>query len=413
MQGDIRYTQPMKYTFKAKNIEGVVKEGVIEADTRDAAASILQKNNLVPVFLREETRSSALLKEVSRIWEGVGKKELVVFFRQLGVLIEAKVPVTSSLLAIAEETDNSYFRMIIKEIKDDVDDGMALSEAFAKHKDVFSPLVVNLIHAGEVSGGLQSAVGFVADNSEKEYYLSSKIKGALYYPAFVLFVAGVIGFLVVSFIIPKITVILKDFDTKLPWYTHAIMSVSDFLAAFWWIVLLLFLVAVAAFYLYLRTPDGKRVWDEHLFSLPVFGRIAQYIYIARFAENLGILLNGGIPVVRSLTIVSNIVGNDIFRNVALDAAEEVKKGGNMSSVLFRSKEVPHLVSQMVKIGEESGSVSNILRNISAFYTQEVDGMTRNLTTLLEPFLIVILGIGVAILVIGILLPIYDVVGNFV
>ena len=170
----------MKFRFKAKNIEGVVKEGVIEAESRDAAASVLQNNDLVPIYVREETQVSSVMRDISRVWEGVNKKELLVFFRQLSVLIESKVPVTSSLLAIAEETENSYFRMIIKEVKEDVDDGMALSEAFAKHPYVFSPLVVNLIHAGEVSGGLQSAINFGADHTEKEYYLTSKIKGALY-----------------------------------------------------------------------------------------------------------------------------------------------------------------------------------------------------------------------------------------
>lgn len=403
----------MKFRFKAKNIEGTAREGVIEAEDRDAAISVLQKNGLVPVVVREETKRSAIEKEVSRLWEGVGKKELVVFFHQLGVLIESKVPVTSSLLAIAEETENSYLRQVLKEVKDDVDDGMSLSDAFAKHPTVFSPLVVHLIHAGEVSGGLQSAISFVADNTEKEYYLASKIKGALYYPAFVLGVAAIITFLVVTFIIPKITVILKDFDAELPWYTKVIMSISDFLAAYWWSVLLVFFAAGIGIFYYFRTPDGRRVLDEHIFSIPVVGKIARYIYLARFAENLGVLLNGGIPVVRSLTIVSDIVGNESFRAVALGAADEVKRGGNMSTTLFQSKDVPHLVAQMVKIGEESGSVSNVLRSVAGFYTQEVDSMTRNLTTLLEPFLIVLLGIGVAIIVIGILLPIYNVVGNFV
>lgn len=389
-----------------------MKEGVIEAESRDAAASILQRNDLVPVFVREETQVSAVMRDLSRIWEGVSKKELLVFFRQFGVLVESKVPITSSLLAIAEETENSYFRSVVKEVKDNVDDGMALSEAFAKHPHVFSPLVVNLIHAGEVSGSLQSAINFVADHIEKEYYLTSKIKGALYYPAFVLSVAAIITFLVVTFIIPKITVVLKDFETDLPWYTKAIMSASDFLAAYWWIVILVVLVGGVMLVYYARTTDGRRVIDEHILSVPVIGKMAQYIYLARFAENLGALLNGGIPVVRSLDIVSNIVGNNSFQRVGLNAAEEIKKGGNMSTVFFKSPEIPHLVSQMVKIGEESGSVSNILRSVASFYTQEVDGMTRNLTALLEPFLIVGLGIGVAILVIGILLPIYNVVGNF-
>ncbi len=403
----------MKFRFKAKNIEGAVKEGVIDAENRDSAASILQKNGLIPISVREEVQTSAVMRDLSRIWEGVSKKEILIFFRQFGVLIESKVPVTSSLLAIAEETENSYFRMVIKEVKGDVDDGMALSEAFAKHPYVFSPLVVNLIHAGEISGGLQSAVSFVADHTEKEYYLTSKIRGALYYPAFVLGVATIITFLVVTFIIPKITLVLKDFDTQLPWYTKAIMSASDFLSAFWWVIALLVVVAGGAIAYYVRTEDGRRVIDDHILSVPIVGKMARYIYLTRFAENLGALLNGGIPVVRSLVIVSNIVGNNAFRNVALDAAEEIKKGGSMSTVLFRSSEIPHLVSQMVKIGEESGSVANILKSIASFYSQEVDGMTRNLTTLLEPFLIVGLGIGVAILVIGILMPIYNVVGNFV
>jgi len=402
----------MKFAFKAKSVDGALKEGFVEAERRDAANLVLQKNGLLPVLIREEGGKYAVMKDLSRIWEGVNNKELVAFFRQFSVLIEAKVPVTSALLAIAEETENSYFRIILKETKDDVDDGMSLSEAFGKHMDVFSPLAVNLIHAGEVSGGLQHSIGFVADTLEKDYILVSKIKSALYYPAFVLGVAGIIGFLVVAFIVPKITVVLKDFGADLPWYTKVIMATSDFLAVYWWTVVLLVGGLIWAFIYYIRTPDGRRAWDEQIFSIPVAGKIAQYIFIARLSENLGILLNGGIPIIRSLSIVSGIVGNQTFQAIILDAAEEVRKGGNMSTAFFRAKQIPHLVSQMVKIGEESGTISAILGNVASFYSQEVDGMTRNLTTLLEPILIVALGIGVAILVVGILLPIYNVVGNF-
>lgn len=402
----------MKFIFKAKNSEGLLKEGIVESDNRDAASLILQKNGLIPLSVREETQVSAVMKELSRMWEGVSTKELVAFFRQLAVLIEAKVPVTSSLIAIAEETENSYFRIILKEVKDDVDDGMALSEAFAKHPNIFTMMMVNLIRAGEISGGLQRAINFVADSIEKDYHLTAKIRGALYYPAFILGAAAIVGFLVIVFIIPKITTILKDFAGQLPWYTKAIIGTSDFLSAYWWVVILLFFVIGAAFYYYIRTPDGKREWEAQILDIPVVGRIAQYVFLARLAENLGVLLNGGIPVVRSLTIVSTIIGNESFKRVVLEAAEEVKTGGNMSTVFSQSKEIPHLVSQMVRIGEESGTLSNILKSTASFYSQEVDGMTRNLTSLLEPALIVILGIGVGILVVGILLPIYNVVGNF-
>lgn len=402
----------MKLIFKAKNAEGLLKEGIVEADNRDAAGLILQKNGLIPISVREETKVSATIKEISRIWEGVSTKELVAFFRQLSVLIEAKVPVTSSLIAIAEETENSYFRIILKEVKEDVDDGMALSEAFAKHPAIFSTMMVNLIRAGEISGGLQRAITFVADSVEKDYHLTGKIRGALYYPAFILGAATIVGFLVIVFIVPKITSILEDFEGQLPWYTKAIIGTSDFLSVYWWTIILLFLVVGAAFYYYIRTPDGKREWEAQILDIPVIGKIAQYVFLARLTENLGVLLNGGIPVVRSLTIVSTIIGNESFKYVVLKAAEEVKTGGNMSTVFFQSKEIPHLVSQMIKIGEESGTLSNILKSTASFYSQEVDDMTRNLTSLLEPALIVVLGIGVGILVVGILLPIYNVVGNF-
>ncbi len=402
----------MKFAFKAKSVEGVLKEGFVEADSRDAANLLLQKNGLLPVLIREEGGKYAVIKDLSRIWEGVNRKELVAFFRQLSVLIEAKVPVTSSILAIAEETDNAYFRIVLKEIKDDVDDGMSLSDALGKHTDVFPALSINLIHAGEVSGGLQHSITFIADSLEKDYILVSKIKGAMYYPAFVLGVAGIIGFIVIAFIVPKITVILKDFSTALPWYTVVIMAVSDFFAVYWWTVVVLVATLGGSFNYYIRTSDGRRAWDEQVFVIPIVGKIAQYVFIARLAENLGILLNGGIPIIRALSIVSGIVGNQTFQAIIHDAEEEVRKGGSMSTAFFRSKQIPHLVSQMVKIGEETGTISAILRNISNFYSQEVDNMTQNLTTLLEPILIVFLGIGVAILVVGILLPIYNVVGNF-
>lgn len=401
----------MKFNFRAKNPEGILKEGIVEAADRNSASLILQKNGLLPLSIRSESQVSELLKEVTRLWEGVSTKELVAFFRQFAVLIDAKVPVTASLVAIAEETENSYFRIILKEIKDDVDDGMALSEAFGKHPEIFTPLIVNLIRAGEISGGLQRSITFIADNLEKDYHLVGKIRGALIYPAFVLSAASTVAFLVATFVIPKLTSVLEDFQANLPWYTKVIIGVSNFLSNYWWLVVILVFAAILGFIYYIKTPDGRKEFDAQLLAIPVVGKIAQYIYVARLTENLGILLNGGIPVVRSLSIAGSIVGNESFRRIALEASEEVKTGGSMSTVFFRSPEIPHLVSQMVKIGEESGTLSQILRNISSFYAQEVDALTNSLTALLEPFMIVVLGIGVAILVVGILLPIYNAVGS--
>lgn len=401
----------MKFVFKAKNNDGVLKEGIIEALDRNAAGMVLQKNNLVPISLREDGRTSGLVKELSRIWDGVSVKEQVNFFRQLSVLIEAKVPITSSIVTIAEETDNAYFRILLKEIKDDVDDGMSLSEAFGKFPEVFSPLVVNLIRAGEISGSLQKTIAYIADNLERNYHLASKIRGALTYPVFVLSAAGVIGMLVSIFILPKLTIMLKEYQVALPWYTKMIIGFSDFMEQYWLAVFVGIVGVVSGFVYYLNTENGKRWWDEVILGIPIIGKVAQYIYTARMAENLSVLLNSGIPVVKALTLTSSIVSNRVFERVLLDAAEEVKTGGNISSVFLKSTVMPRMVSQMFRIGEESGTLVQVLKSVSDFYTAEVDILTKSLTALLEPVLIIFLGVGVGIMVVGILMPIYDIAGQ--
>src|SRR3989344_5463564 len=402
----------MKFVFKAKNESGQIREGVVEALDSGAAVQILQKNNLIPISIREEAeRSMAIMRAAERLWEGVSQKELMVFFQQLATLIEARVPIVSSLATIGEQSNNRNLRSIIKEMADDIEDGMPFSEAMEKHPDIFSPLTVNMIKAGEVSGSLQKSVVFVAENIEKNYQLTSKIKGALYFPVFVLVVAFIIGFLVVTFILPKITVLIKDLNVPVPWYTNALIWLGDFMNQYWWVVLMVIIAGIGGLYYYVRTPAGRREWEQIILKIPVIGTLAQNIYITRFAENLSALLNSGIPVVRALIIVSEVVGNQVFERIMIKAVEEVKSGGNMSTVFIRTPEMPPIVSQMMRIGEETGTLANVLESVSKFYSQEVDNMTRSLTTLIEPVLILFLGIAVGILVVGVLMPIYNLAGQ--
>ncbi len=398
----------MKFTFKAKDTRGEIREGMVEAINPKAAAEILGRNNLVPITIKEERKTLSIVKGFEHLWEGVRPKELVVFFQQLATLVEARVPIVSALRTIEEQTSNRYFRILLKEMADDIEDGAQFSVAIEKHADVFSPLVINMLRAGEASGELQKSIEVVAESIEKNYQLAAKIKGALYYPAFVLLVAFIIGFLVVTFILPKITIMIKDLHVPVPWYTSTLIWLGDFMSAWWWAVLLGLLAAVSGVVYYLRTEAGRHEWEVILLKIPVIGSLARSIYITRFAENLGSLLNGGIPVVRALIIVSEIVGNQVFEKIILRAADEVRSGGTMSTVFLRSKEIPPIVSQMIRIGEETGSLSGVLMSTAKFYNQEVETTTKSLTTLIEPLLIVLLGIGVGILVIGVLLPIYDV-----
>jgi len=404
----------MKFNFKAKTEAGDLKEGLVEAISREAAIDILQRNGLIPLQVGTQEKNSlkGYLREFQKLWEGVSPKELMVIFRQLSTLIEARVPVVTSLKTLAEQIDNRYLKLILKEIEDNIEDGMSFSESLEKHPKVFDTMTINIIRAGEISGNLQRSIEFVADSIEKNYHLTSKIKGALFYPVFVIIVAGAIGFLVITFILPKITGMIKEMEAAVPWYTTILIGISDFMNQYWWAALIIIFGAAGGLYYHFSSESGKRERDIIILYLPVFKTLAKNVFITRFSENLSALMAGGIPVVRALVITSDVIGNTVYAQIMLKAAEEVKTGGAMSGVFERyPDEIPPIVSQMVKIGEETGTMAHVLAGIGKFYNQEVDVMTRNLTSLIEPILIVVLGIGVGILTIGILLPIYNIAGQ--
>lgn len=403
----------MKFLFRAKTQTGELREGTVEALDVEAAAAILQRDQLIPLSLDSMEKSGFSLSNIfARYWNGVSVKEKLVFFQQLATLIEARVPITISLRTIGDQSTNAFFRALLKEMASDIDDGMPFSEVLAKHPDIFDSLSVNMIRAGEVSGSLHKSISFVADNIEKNYQLTAKIKSALYYPAFVLLVAFIIGFLVVTFILPRITLIIKDMKVPVPWYTSVLIWLGDFMNAYWWAVLILLMLGIAGLFYYLKSPQGRRDWEIIMLKIPVIGTLAKNVYVTRFSENFSSLLESGIPVVKSLQIVSEVIGNHVYRNVILKAAEEVRTGGSISTVFLQSpKEIPQIVAQMVRIGEETGTISKVLESVAKFYNQEVNNMTRNLTTLIEPVLIVFLGMGVAVLVVGVLLPIYNIAGQ--
>ena len=388
-----------------------MREGTVEAVNTEAATQILDRNGLVPIFLKKVEKTSSIMKSVSRLWEGISQRDLMAFFQQFTILIEARVPIVSALRTISDQEDNKYLRIILKEIADNVEEGMIFSEAVRKYPDVFNALTVNVLHAGEVSGELQKSVEIISDNIEKSYQLTGKIKSALYYPIFVLSAAFIIGFLVITFILPKLTLMIKEMGISVPWYTTALIWLGDFMNAYWWAVLIVMTAVGGGIYYYLNTEAGKAEMQVILLRLPVIGTLARGVYLTRFADTLGALLNGNIPVVKALMIVSQVVGNEVFEKIIIEAADQVKAGSVMSSVFIQSEEMPAIVSQMVRIGEETGTLPHVLKSIGKFYSQEVDNMTRSLTTLIEPVLIVFLGIGVGIMVVGVLLPIYNIAGQ--
>lgn len=398
----------MKFSFQAKNKNGEIHEGSIEAVNSDAAVNVLRERGMMPLVVKKTDDVPEIVKSLQHLWDGVNLRELSVFYRQLATLIEAKVSIVAALRAVGDQSTNLYLNTVIKEMVSDIEDGISFSETMAKHPEVFPSLAVNMIKAGELSGNLQRSIVFLADNAEKNYDLNSKIKGALFYPIFVLVASTIIGFIVFTVVLPKLTGIFKDFAVEIPWYTRALMYIGDFMSVYWWVVLLGIFAIVGAFFYYIKTDDGRKEWDIIKLNLPVVGRLFQYVYLARFAENLAVLLDGGIPIVRALIIVSEVVDCTAYESVILRAADEVKTGGSMNTVFARSVYYPPIVAQMIKIGEDAGKISGVLNNVSTFYSQETDRVTRNLSTMLEPILITILGLGVGLLVFAVLVPIYSI-----
>jgi type IV pilus assembly protein PilC len=397
----------MKYKYKARNQAGAVQEGIVEASTQSNATILLQRHNLVVVELQPQ-KESDIFSGVSRLWEGISGKEFVMFSRQMAVMVEAKVPLLAALKGIIEQTTNPYFAGVLSVVLADVDEGKSLSEAMRRHSEVFSDLYVNMVQSGEISGNLQQSLESLADNIEKNYALTQKIKGVLYYPAFILGAFFLVGFLMIAFVIPKLTEMLKETDAKLPITTKMLIWTGDIMQHYWWAVLILVAAAVSGMIYYVRTEEGKKEFDVILLKIPVVGRVMKYVYLARFAENLSTLVRSGIPIVSALQISGKTVGNIVFEAHIAEAAEKVKTGGSVNEVLAQKKDFPPIMSQMIKVGEDTGKLDMTLDTMAKFYTREADQIVSNLSSIIEPVLIVILGVGVGTLVFSIIIPIYNI-----
>lgn len=397
----------MKYKYEARNQAGEIQEGFVEATTIANATLVLQQHNLVVVSVKP-VQESGLLGGLSQAWEGISAKEFVIFTRQLAVMIEAKVPLTVAFKSIASQTANPFFASVLSRIISDIDEGKTLSECFQKHPRVFSELFVNMVQSGEISGNLQKTLEDLADNIEKNYTLTQKIRGVLYYPAFIMAAFFSVAFIMITFVIPKLMTMLKETNAKLPITTKILIWSGDFMQKWWWAVLLAFIAAIAGVVYYIRTEEGKKEFDVLILKVPLVSRVLRFVYLARFSENLSTLVRSGLPIVTSLEISGKVIGNSLFEADILETAEKVKTGGSISGVLSGKPNFPPMMVQMIKVGEDTGKLDSTLETMSKFYTREADQMVSNLSSILEPVLIVILGVGVGILVFSIIVPIYNI-----
>lgn len=399
----------MKFNYLARSRKGEIQTGVAQASDKDAALKILQKKGLIVIKLKSAEKVSLAFKRIEFL-ERVSAKDVYVFFRQLSILVEANVSLVQSLRALSKQVDNEFFQEKIFAISNDVDGGTSLSKSFAKHPKIFSTFSVNLIKSGEVSGRLSESLNYLANYLEKRHYLISRVRGAMFYPGFILFTFVIIGILIMVMVMPNLTSILVDSGQELPWSTKLIIFTSNFIIKWWWMLLIGFIGAVIGFYRSIKTKIGRELWDKFKLKVPIFGNILKKAYLSQFSDSLSALVKGGVSIIQALDVSGRVTDNVIYKNIIFIARDEVKAGKSLSSVLEDYEEFTPLFVQMVKTGEKTGKLESILEKIASFYNKEVDSIVENLSKLLEPILLIFLAIGVAILVAAVFMPIYNLVG---
>jgi general secretion pathway protein F len=400
------------FEYKALDARGKSIEGLKEADSPKTLRQVLRRENVfLTEVLGQKEAAAAAKRDVSvRRWVGgrINADDIAITTRQLAVLVGAGVPLVEALGALVDQVDHERMKRVVSDVRQRVNEGSSLADAMAAQGKIFSNLYVNMIRAGESSGALELVLVRLADFTESQARLRSKVIGTLTYPASMLGIGTVIMGILFSVVIPKITKIFDDTKVTLPWTTKALIGFSTTVHDYWWLFLLLAAGAVALFLRWRETPPGRAAWDRRVLTFPIFGNLIRQIAIARFSRTLATLLKSGVPLLTSLDIVRNIVGNVRLAQVIDESREAIKEGESIAAPLKRSGEFPPLVYHMVAIGERSGQLEEMLTNVANAYDAQVETKIGALTALLEPFMIVGMGVAVAFIVFSILMPILQI-----
>ncbi len=397
----------MLFKYKAVTKDGEEKNGSIDAFSVDVAISALQKRDMIIVSI-ESADSVGIMAWLAGMFGTVKTKDIVILSRQLATLFEAKVSVLDTFKLLSSETENLLLRKNLTEITDDIQSGVPISAAMSKHSDIFSPFYVNLIRSGEESGKLPESFNYLADYLERQFAISSKVKSALIYPAFVVVSFIAVMILMLVMVIPRLAEILTETGQQVPLYTTFVIWLSGFFVKYGIFVFIGVIIAGLAIWRYAVTSIGKTTMDHLKIRVPYIGTLYKRFYLSRIADNMDTLITSGVSMIRSLEITADVVGNEVYKKILLDAVQSVKGGGALSQAFSQSHDMPSIMSQMTKIGEETGNVGFVLKTMARFYKREVDTAVDTLISLIEPMMIIFLGVAVGTLLISVLGPIYNI-----
>jgi len=400
----------MLFNYSAVDEKGAESKGSIDAISLEVAISSLQRRGLIIKEVKPADKSSFFSTDFA-LFSHVSSKDVVVLSRQLATLFEAQVSALRVFRLLSSEAENPMLGRALTEIADDLQAGSSISKALGKHPKIFTDFYVNMVRSGEESGKLDEVFSFLADYLDRTYEVNSKARNALIYPAFVIFTFFVVMALMLTVVIPKISTILTDSGQAIPLYTKIVIGLSHFLVTYGIFILVAFIIGAFFLFRFTRTSAGKLSLDDAKIKTPFVKNLYQKLYLSRISDNMNTMLVSGIPMVRALELTSGVVGNEIYKKVLEEAMEEVKGGKSVSEALSDKKVIPGIMIQMIKVGEESGELGKILKTLSVFYGREVINAVDTLVDLIEPAMIVLLGLGVGFLLASVLIPIYNISSN--
>lgn len=391
------------FVYKARDFQGVDHKGTIDTVDASRAARILSKKGLVVTSIKEKRDVPRFF---DKIFNRVSFEELVISTRQLATMIESGLVLSESLNILVGQQSNPTFKKVWEDVLRDINSGLDLASSLRKHPDVFPTLYCSLVKAGEQGGNLDIILVEMANNLEREREFQSRIKGAMVYPAMVLGMMVVVAGIMMFFVIPRLTSLYTQSNIDLPLPTKILIGSSTFLINYWWALAILIAAVVFAFRRWVATPDGKYTFDELLLKTPLLGKVIQGTSLTSFTRTFGLLTTAGVPILDSITIVSEVTNNAVYKKALGETRLGIERGLTMSAQLDEVGVFPKIVSQMYRVGEETGKVDKISFKLAEYFESEADHLVKNLTVIIEPLILVVLGVGVAFLVLSIILPIY-------
>ncbi len=400
------------YDYIALDSGGHRRKGIVDAGSITAARQKLRETEVFPVEIvetadrkREETAARG---GTIHMFRRVGLRELAVMTRQLATLIGAGLPLVPSLAALVAQIRHPILKTTLAQIKDEVNEGMSLTQSMSHFPEVFPPFYINMVRAGEASGTMNLVLDRLADFNESQQALKTKIRSALAYPLFMFFIGSGVLFFLVTFVVPNITNIFREMHQTLPGITVFLLVVSGFFKDFWWIIALILMTAIIGLRYFIRkTEQGRHLWDRFKITVPLIGPLNRKIAVARFSRTLGTLLQSSVPLLTALEIAKNVVNNLMIAEQIRTAAKDVEEGASLSTPLSRNDFFPPIAVEMIAVGEQSGNMEAMLFRIADSYEKEVEANVLMVTSLLEPAMILVMGAVVGFIVISVLLPIFE------